>query len=168
MSLNIFCICRFINLKCYYLSSEAKLRQTNLGMEAENKAMEKKNRKLEDKFVDLKEKLEEIERASTAIITVNAEKEELQKALDQMKRKHEIQEQRIGEIVKSLELIENQNALNSHNLSSVMKENLELKSALEVSKSQIDHVKKSEEEMKVQCDEVKKENTMIKDNICKI
>ena len=44
-----------------------------------------------------------------------------------MKTKHRVQERRIESIVKSLELIENQNALNSQNLANVMEENLELR-----------------------------------------
>merc|ERR1719232_2167551 len=87
-------------------NSEALLRQTNLGMEATNKAMEKRNQRLENKFKDMKQKLEEIEKHSSSIIAVNAEKEELETALDEMKKKHKIQEERIGDIVKSLELIE--------------------------------------------------------------
>merc|ERR1711988_1833568 len=59
-----------------------------------------------------------------------------------------VQEKRILDIVKSLELIETQNALNSQNLSDVTKENLELKSALQVSKSQLDHLRLQEEKLK--------------------
>jgi len=129
-------------------SSEALLRQTNLGMEAANTALEKRNQKLQDKFQDLKKKLELIEKHSASIITVNAEKEDLTNALNEMKKKHQIQEKRILDIVKSLELIETQNALNSQNLSDVTKENLELKSALQVSKSQLDHLRLQEEKLK--------------------
>ena len=124
--------------------SEASLRQTNLGMEVENKALRKRNDKLEDKFKDLKSKLEIIEEQSTNILSVTAEKEEVEKSLKEMKTKHRVQERRIESIVQSLELIENQNALNSQNLANVMDENLELKSALEVLKAQNDHLKSKE------------------------
>ena len=117
-------------------------------MEAANTALEKRNQKLQDKFQDLKKKLELIEKHSASIITVNTEKEDLTNALNEMKKKHQIQEKRILDIVKSLELIETQNALNSQNLSDVTKENLELKSALQVSKSQLDHLRLQEEKLK--------------------
>jgi len=100
---------------------------------------------LEDKFKDLKSKLEIIEKQSSNILAVTAEKEEVEKSLKEMKTKHRVQERRIESIVKSLELIENQNALNSQNLANVMEENLELKSALEVLKAQNDHMKSKEE-----------------------
>lgn len=146
-------------------NSEALLRQTNLGMEAKNKAIEKRNQRLENKFKDMKQKLEEIEKHSSSIIAVNAEKEELETALDEMKKKHKIQEERIGDIVKSLELIETQNALNSQNLSEVMKENLELKSAMGVLKSQNDHLKSKEAELKLESKESKQNYTDCKDSI---
>ena len=136
-------------------------------MEAANKAMEKKNQKLEDKFKDLKLKLEEIEKHSSSIISVNAENEELEAALQQMKRKHHIQEQRIGDIVKSLELIENQNALNSKNLSTVMKENLELKSALSVLESQNEHLKTKERNLKQKSAEAKQNFTQCQESMGK-
>ena len=136
-------------------------------MEAANKAMEKKNKKLEDKFKDLKLKLEEIEKHSSSIISVNAENEELEAALQQMKRKHHIQEQRIGDIVKSLELIENQNALNSKNLSTVMKENLELKSALSVLESQNEHLKTKERNLKQKSAEAKQNFTQCQESMGK-
>ena len=135
------------------------------GMEATNKAMEKRNQRLENKFKDMKQKLEEIEKHSSSIIAVNAEKEELETALDEMKKKHKIQEERIGDIVKSLELIETQNALNSQNLSEVMKENLELKSAMGVLKSQNDHLKSKEAELKLESKESKQNYTDCKDSI---
>ena len=69
----------------------------------------------------------------------------MEKSLKEMKTKHRVQERRIESIVKSLELIENQNALNSQNLANVMEENLELKSALEVLKAQNDHLKSKED-----------------------
>ena len=144
-SKNLFCHIPLPNVNIY---SEALLRQNNLGLEATNTALEKRNRKLQEKFQELKRKLEEIEKHSASIITVNAEKEDLQNALNEMKSKHSIQEQRIADIVKSLELIETQNALNSHNLSSVTKENLELKSAMEVLKTQNDLLKEKEAEFK--------------------
>jgi len=125
--------------------SEAALKQTNLGMEVENKALRKRNDKLEDKFKDLKSKLEIIEKQSSNILAVTAEKEEVEKSLKEMKTKHRVQERRIESIVQSLELIENQNALNSQNLANVMEENLELKSALEVVKAQNEHLKSKEE-----------------------
>ena len=136
-------------------------------MEAANKAMEKKNKKLEDKFKDLKLKLEEIEKHSSSIISVNAENEELEAALQQMKRKHHIQEQRIGDIVKSLELIENQNALNSKNLSTVMKENMELKSALSVLESQNEHLKTKERNLKQKSAEAKQNFTQCQESMGK-
>ena len=136
-------------------------------MEAANKAMEKKNQKLEDKFKDSKLKLEEIEKHSSSIISVNAENEELEAALQQMKRKHHIQEQRIGDIVKSLELIENQNALNSKNLSTVMKENLELKSALSVLESQNEHLKTKERNLKQKSAEAKQNFTQCQESMGK-
>ena len=111
----------------------------------ENKALRKRNEKLEDKFKDLKSKLEIIEQQSTNILAVTAEKEEVEESLKEMKTKHRVQERRIESIVKSLELIENQNALNSQNLANVMEENLELKSALEVVKAQNEHLKSKEE-----------------------
>ena len=114
-------------------------------MEVENKALRKRNDKLEDKFKDLKSKLEIIEQQSSNILSVTAEKEEVEKSLKEMKTKHRVQERRIESIVKSLELIENQNALNSQNLANVMEENLELKSALEVLKAQNDHLKSKED-----------------------
>ena len=129
--------------------------------------MEKKNQKLEDKFKDLKLKLEEIEKHSSSIISVNAENEELEAALQQMKRKHHIQEQRIGDIVKSLELIENQNALNSKNLSTVMKENLELKSALSVLESQNEHLKTKERNLKQKSAEAKQNFTQCQESMGK-
>ena len=67
---------------------------------------------MENKFKDLKIKLEEIEKQSENIFVVTAEKEELENNLNEMKSKHRVQERRIESIVKSLELIENQNALN--------------------------------------------------------
>lgn len=146
-------------------SNEAKLRQLNLGMEAEKKAMEKRNQRLEDKFKDLKEKLEQIEKHSTSLIAVNAEKEELQEALIQMEDKHEIQERRIGDIVKSLELIETQNALNSQNLATVTKENLELKSALGVLEEQNNHLKTLEGQLLEDADSARKNYTECKDSI---
>ena len=146
-------------------SNEAKLRQTNLGMEAENKAMKKRNQRLEDKFKDLKLKLEQIEKHSTSIITVNAEKEELQQALNQMEEKHEIQERRIGDIVKSLELIETQNALNSQNLATVTKENLELKSAMGVLAEQNDHLKTIEKQILQDSDSARKNYAECMDSI---
>ena len=146
-------------------SNEAKLRQINLGLEADNKAMEKRNQRLEDKFKDLKQKLEQIEKHSTSIITVNAEKEELQKALNHMEDKHKIQERRIGDIVKSLELIETQNALNSQNLSAVTKENLELKSALGVLEEQNNHLKTLEGQLLEDSDSARKNFTECKDSI---
>jgi len=146
-------------------SNEAKLRQINLGLEADNKAMEKRNQRLEDKFKDLKQKLEQIEKHSTSIITVNAEKEELQKALNHMEDKHKIQERRIGDIVKSLELIETQNALNSQNLSAVTKENLELKSALGVLEEQNNHLKTLEGQLLEDADSARKNFTECKDSI---
>ena len=149
-------------------SNEAKLRQINLGLEADNKAMEKRNQRLEDKFKDLKLKLEQIEKHSTSIITVNAEKEELQKALNQMEDKHEIQERRIGDIVKSLELIETQNALNSQNLATVTKENLELKSALGVLEEQNNHLKTLEGQLLEDADSARKNFTECKDSIGKM
>lgn len=148
-------------------SNEAKLRQLNLGMEAEKKAMEKRNQRLEDKFKDLKEKLEQIEKHSTSLIAVNAEKEELQEALIQMEDKHEIQERRIGDIVKSLELIETQNALNSQNLATVTKENLELKSALGVLEEQNNHLKTLEGQLLEDADSARKNYTECKDSIGK-
>lgn len=114
-------------------------------MEVENKALRKRNDKLEDKFKDLKSKLEIIEKQSSNILAVTAEKEEVEKSLKEMKTKHRVQERRIESIVQSLELIENQNALNSQNLANVMEENLELKSALEVVKAQNEHLKSKEE-----------------------
>ena len=111
----------------------------------ENKALRKRNDKLEDKFKDLKSKLEIIEKQSSNILAVTAEKEEVEKSLKEMKTKHRVQERRIESIVQSLELIENQNALNSQNLANVMEENLELKSALEVVKAQNEHLKSKEE-----------------------
>ena len=69
----------------------------------------------------------------------------MEKSLKEMKTKHRVQERRIESIVQSLELIENQNALNSQNLANVMEENLELKSALEVVKAQNEHLKSKEE-----------------------
>ena len=148
-------------------SNEAKLRQINLGMEAENKAMEKRNQKLEDKFKDLKQKLEQIEKHSSSLIAVNAEKEELQEALIQMEDKHEIQERRIGDIVKSLELIENQNALNSQNLAAVTKENLELKSAIGVLEEQNNHLKTLEGQLLRDADSARKNYTECNDSIGK-
>ena len=148
-------------------SNEAKLRQLNLGLEAEKKAMEKRNQRLEDKFKDLKQKLEQIEKHSTSIIAVNAEKEELQEALIQMEDKHEIQERRIGDIVKSLELIETQNALNSQNLATVTKENLELKSALGVLEEQNNHLKTLEGQLLEDADSARKNYTECKDSIGK-
>ena len=148
-------------------SNEAKLRQINLGMEAENKAMEKRNQKLEDKFKDLKQKLEQIEKHSSSLIAVNAEKEELQEALIQMEDKHEIQERRIGDIVKSLELIENQNALNSQNLATVTKENLELKSAIGVLEEQNNHLKTLEGQLLRDADSARKNYTECNDSIGK-
>ena len=148
-------------------SNEAKLRQLNLGMEAEKKAMEKRNQRLEDKFKDLKEKLEQIEKHSTSLIAVNAEKEELQEALIQMEDKHEIQERRIGDIVKSLELIETQNALNSQNLATVTKENLELKSALGVLEEQNNHLKTLEGQLLEDADSARKNYTECRDSIGK-
>ena len=148
-------------------SNEAKLRQMNLGMEAENKAMEKRNQRLEDKFKDLKQKLEQIEKHSSSLIAVNAEKEELQEALNQMEDKHEIQERRIGDIVKSLELIETQNALNSQNLATVTKENLELKSALGVLEEQNNHLKTLEGQLLRDADSARKNYTECNDSIGK-
>ena len=148
-------------------SNEAKLRQLNLGLEAEKKTMEKRNQRLEDKFKDLKQKLEQIEKHSTSLIAVNAEKEELQEALIQMEDKHEIQERRIGDIVKSLELIETQNALNSQNLATVTKENLELKSALGVLEEQNNHLKTLEGQLLEDADSARKNYTECKDSIGK-
>ena len=119
-------------------------------MEVENKALRKRNEKLEDKFKDLKSKLEIIEKQSSNILAVTAEKEEVEKSLKEMKTKHRVQEIRIESIVKSLELIENQNALNSQNLANVMEENLELKSALEVLNAQNEHLKSKEETWSVE------------------
>lgn len=119
-------------------------------MEVENKALRKRNEKLEDKFKDLKSKLEIIEKQSSNILAVTAEKEEVEKSLKEMKTKHRVQERRIESIVKSLELIENQNALNSQNLANVMEENLELKSALEVLNAQNEHLKSKEETWSVE------------------
>merc|ERR1719232_518579 len=146
-------------------NSEALLRQTNLGMEAKNKAIEKRNQRLENKFKDMKQKLEEIEKHSSSIIAVNAEKEELETALDEMKKKHKIQEERIGDIVKSLELIETQNALNSQNLATVTKENLELKSALGVLEEQNNHLKTLEGQLLEDADSARKNFTECKDSI---
>ena len=134
-------------------------------MEAANTALEKRNQKLQDKFQDLKKKLELIEKHSASIITVNAEKEDLTNALNEMKKKHQIQEKRILDIVKSLELIETQNALNSQNLSDVTKENLELKSALQVSKSQLDHLRLQEEKLKTMKQDY--QSCQVKEFICK-
>ena len=124
-------------------------------MEEDNRALRKRNNKLEDKFKDLKTKLEEIEKQSVNFLAVSAEKEKLEKAVNEMKNKHKLQEGRIGSIVKSLELIENQNALNSQNLANVMDENLELKSAIEVLKSQNEHMKAKEDDLK---EEIEKAN----------
>ena len=136
-------------------------------MEATNQALEKRNQKLDDKFKVLKQNLEEIEKHSSSMIAVNAEKEELENALDEMKKKHKIQEKRIGDIVKSLELIETQNALNSQNLSEVMKENLELKSAMGVLKSTNDHLKTKEAQLKLESKENKQNYTNCKESIGK-
>ena len=72
-----------------------------------------------------------------------------------MKSKHRVQERRIESIVKSLELIENQNALNSQNLANVMEENLELKSAMDVLRAQNEHMKTKESELKQEVEESK-------------
>jgi len=146
----------FENLK----QREAALRQTNLGMEVEKRALLKRNNKLEDKFKDLKLKLEEIEKHSANIYAVSAEKEKVENELNEMKTKHQVQEKRIENIVKSLELIENQNALNSQNLANVMEENLELKSALDVLKAQNEHLKSKED---TRSDEVEKSKLALKE-----
>ena len=124
-------------------------------MEAENRALLKRNDKLTEKFKDLKIKLEEIEKHSENLVAITAEKEELESSLNEMKNKHQVQESRIGSIVKSLELIENQNALNSQNLANVMNENLELKSALDVLKAQNEHMKTKENSLKKDMEESK-------------
>ena len=110
---------------------------------------------MENKFKDLKIKLEEIEKQSENIFAVTAEKEELENNLNEMKSKHRVQERRIESIVKSLELIENQNALNSQNLANVMEENLELKSAMDVLRAQNEHMKTKESELKQEVEESK-------------
>ena len=110
---------------------------------------------MENKFKDLKIKLEEIEKQSENIFVVTAEKEELENNLNEMKSKHRVQERRIESIVKSLELIENQNALNSQNLANVMEENLELKSAMDVLRAQNEHMKTKESELKQEVEESK-------------
>ena len=110
---------------------------------------------MENKFKDLKIKLEEIEKQSGNIFVVTAEKEELENNLNEMKSKHRVQERRIESIVKSLELIENQNALNSQNLANVMEENLELKSAMDVLRAQNEHMKTKESELKQEVEESK-------------
>ena len=110
---------------------------------------------MENKFKDLKIKLEEIEKQSENIFVVTAEKEELENNLNEMNCKHRVQERRIESIVKSLELIENQNALNSQNLANVMEENLELKSAMDVLRAQNEHMKTKESELKQEVEESK-------------
>ena len=110
---------------------------------------------MENKFKDLKIKLEEIEKQSENIFVVTAEKEELENNLNEMKSKHRVQERRIESIVKSLELIENQNALNSQNLANVMEENLELNSAMDVLRAQNEHMKTKESELKQEVEESK-------------
>ena len=134
----------------------------------ENKALRKRNDKLEDKFKDLKSKLEIIEQQSSNILAVTAEKEEVEKSLKEMKTKHRVQERRIESIVKSLELIENQNALNSQNLANVMEENLELKSALEVLKAQNDHMKSKEKAWSEEVAESKRNLTECREEFGKI
>ena len=134
---------------------EATLRQTNLGLESEKRTLQKRNEKLENKFKDLKIKLEEIEKQSKNVFLVTAEKEELENDLAEMKTKHQVQERRIESIVKSLELIENQNALNSQNLANVMNENLELKSALDVLKAQNEHMATKENSLEEEVEEAK-------------
>ena len=122
---------------------------------AEFTCTHKRNDKLENKFKDLKIKLEEIEKQSKSVFLVTAEKEEVENELAEMKTKHQVQERRIGNIVKSLELIENQNALNSQNLANVMSENLELKSALDVLKAQNEHMKAKEISLEEEVGEAK-------------
>jgi len=147
-------------------SSESLLRSASAGMKIANKALETKTKEMSTKNKELQRKVEQLEGGRTkAVDKVIKQKAALKSALDVATNKLKIQENKNNEIVKSLEVIENQNAVNTQNLSKMMEENLELKSAMEVLKTQKAHLKEEVGKKSGQETEMKKVHDKIRSNM---
>ena len=110
-------------------------------MKVANGMLETKTKELSTKNDEYTRKIELLEGKTKSVDQITKEKTSLKTALDDVTDKLKIQVDKNNEIVKSLEIIENQNALNTQNLNKVMEENLELKSAMEVLKTQKSNLK---------------------------
>jgi len=148
-------------------TSESLLRKTTAGMKAANGILETKTSQLSLKNKEYKQKIEMLEGRTKVADKINEEREELKSALDEATKKLKIQTEQNQEIVKSLEMIENKNALNTQNLSNVMKENLELKSAMEVLKTQKSNLKEKVDNLTVKENESKGVLEKMKTNLTK-
>ena len=136
-------------------------------MKAANGILETKTNQLSLKNKEYKQKIEMLEGRTKVADKINEEREGLKSALDEATKKLKIQTEQNQEIVKSLEMIENKNALNTQNLSNVMKENLELKSAMEVLKTQKSNLKEKVDNLTVKENESKGVLEKMKTNLTK-
>ena len=141
-------------------------------MKVANGMLETKTKELSAKNDEYKRKIELLEGKTKSVDKITKEKTSLKTALDDVTDKLKIQVDKNNEIVKSLEIIENQNALNTQNLNKVMEENLELKSAMEVLKTQKSNLKekvgalsKKETESKIVQNQIRSNLTQCKTDL---
>merc|ERR1711915_531399 len=101
-------------------TSEALLRSARDGMRVAHNLLETKAKELAAKNEEYKVKIEHLKGKNNNINQMEKERASLKSELDKTKEKLKEEIAKNGEIVKSLEMIENQNAINTQNSSIVM------------------------------------------------